>query len=136
MTTTTREPVKRIEMFIHVAELAAENDIVIRFDNNLATAYWARPRMRMISTRPIRNTGYYVSALHELGHILGTHQEPDASRYHSEIAAWRWAWENALLWTETADRIMHRALRGYYTDVEASCLPQKLHEFMEQDRIK
>ena len=36
--------------------------------------YYANPRKKHIQIRPTKNTGYYVSALHEIGHILGDDQ--------------------------------------------------------------
>jgi len=33
----------------------------------------------------------YVSALHELGHILGIIDKKEGWPYHHEVAAWKWA---------------------------------------------
>ena len=51
------------------------------------------------------------SALHEIGHILGKFQ--DRSLLTKELWAWVWAREHSLVWTDTADRIMRRAMDSY-----------------------
>ena len=61
--------------------------------------------------RPTKNTGYYVSALHEIGHIVGKFQ--DRSQLTRELWAWVWARQNAIVWTETADRVMAGAMESY-----------------------
>ena len=61
--------------------------------------------------RPTKNTGYYVSALHELGHLLGKNQA--SSILKRELYAWIWARDKALVWTETAEKIMQRAMDSY-----------------------
>ena len=132
------ELVKRIDMFVHFAELAATNNIAVKF--TLADAnnggYQAHPRSKTIISRPIRNTGYYVSGLHEMGHILGPDQE--ALQYHahglsdilmSEWGAWRWAKENAITWTDTAERIMKGALTSYATNISPSILAAMPDDF-------
>jgi hypothetical protein len=108
-------PVKRIDMALHIQELCAEHGITVRYqslsDSN--PRYYARPSDRLIQIRPTKNTGYYVSALHELGHILGRFQSWEKSRLTRELWAWVWARQNALVWTETADRIMRQAMDSY-----------------------
>ena len=108
-------PVKRIDMALHIQELCAEHDITVRYQSLSDTdpRYYARPSDRLIQIRPTKNTGYYVSALHELGHILGRFQSWEKSRLTRELWAWVWARQNALVWTETADRIMRQAMDSY-----------------------
>lgn len=111
--------VKRIDMALHVMELCATYNIQVQYQSleDETPRYWARPSERKIQIRPTKNTGYYVSALHELGHILGEHQMQRNRRLTRELYAWIWAREKALVWTETADRIMRRAMRSYgWTD--------------------
>ena len=88
--------VKRIEMALHVQELCAVNDIKVVYQSleDAEPRYWARPADKTICIRPTKNTGFYVSALHEIGHILGKFQD-------------------SLVWTDTADRIMRRAMDSY-----------------------
>ena len=105
--------VKRIEMALHVQELCAVNDIRVFYQSleDAEPRYWARPSDKSICIRPTKNTGYYVSALHEIGHILGKFQ--DRTRLTRELWAWGWARQNALVWTDTAERIMRQAMDSY-----------------------
>ena len=68
--------IKRIDMALHIMELCATNNIQVQYQSleDETPRYWARPSERKIQIRPTKNTGYYVSALHELGHILGERQ--------------------------------------------------------------
>jgi len=108
-------PVKRIDMALHIQQICAENGIKVQYQsmNDEVPRYWAQPRTRTIQIRPTKNTGYYVSALHELGHILGRFQSWEKSRLTRELWAWVWARQNALVWTLTADRIMRQAMDSY-----------------------
>jgi hypothetical protein len=107
--------VKRIEMAIHIQQLCAEKGVYVKYQslNDDTANYWAMPTKRLIQIRPTKNTGYYVSALHELGHILGKHQGQESSTLKKELYAWIWAKENALVWTDTAERIMRQAMDSY-----------------------
>ena len=91
--------VKRIEMALHVQELCAVNDIRVFYQSleDAEPRYWARPSDKSICIRPTKNTGYYVSALHEIGHILCKFQ--DRTRLTRELWACVWARQNALVWT-------------------------------------
>ena len=68
--------VKRIDMALHVQELCAKHKITVSFDSlkNATPQYWANRRKNAIQIRPTKNTGYYVSALHEIGHLIGQQQ--------------------------------------------------------------
>ena len=107
--------VKRIEMALHVQQLCAENGITVTYQsqNDRVPRYYAQPARRLICIRPTKNTGYYVSALHELGHILGNRQSPTFSTLTRELHAWIWAKKNALVWTDTAERIMRSEMDSY-----------------------
>lgn len=107
--------VKRIEMALHVQQLCAENSIMVTYQslNDRVPRYYAQPASKLICIRPTKNTGYYVSALHELGHILGNRQSPTFSTLTRELHAWIWAKKNALVWTDTAERIMRSAMDSY-----------------------
>lgn len=108
-------PIKRIEMALHVQQLCAENNITVLYQSldDDVPRYYAKPTSRLICIRPTKNTGYYVSALHELGHILGKRQAPNISTLTRELYAWIWARQQALLWNDTAERIMRRAMDSY-----------------------
>ena len=109
------ESVKRIDMALHVQQLCAENGITVTYQSmhDDVPRYYAQPARRLICIRPTKNTGYYVSALHELGHILGDKQKNDNTVLERELYAWIWARQKALVWTETAERIMRRAMDSY-----------------------
>ncbi len=111
----SRELVKRIDMAIHVQELCAKHDIKVRYQSlkDDVPKYYANQKNRTICIRPTKNTGYYVSALHELGHILGSNQTVDNDILEREIGAWKYAMVNAIVWTDTATRVMKKALMSY-----------------------
>jgi len=106
---------KRIDMALHIQELLAVEKISVSYQSLTETVprYSAIPSRRHITIRPTKNTGYYVSALHEIGHILGDNQSRNNTTKEKEIGAWIWAMLSAIVWTETADRVMARALRSY-----------------------
>lgn len=53
----------------------------------------------------------YAIALHEIGHILGPWQ--NGTTLEREAGAWKWARENALVWSKVMDRTMHKGMRSY-----------------------
>ena len=107
--------VKRIEMALHIQELCAVEKISVSYQSLTETThrYSAIPSRRHITIRPTKNTGYYVSALHEIGHILGDNKSRNNTTKEKEIGAWIWAMLQAIVWTETADRVMAKALQSY-----------------------
>lgn len=124
-------PVKRIEMALHVQELCAEHNIGVTYQSldEDSPRYYAIPDRRIIRIRPTKNTGYYVSALHEIGHIVGQRQGATISTLTKELYAWIWARENALVWTDTAERIMRRAMDSYgWTDRQKSIWERRFQD--------
>ena len=109
------DKVKRIEMALHVQELCAAHNITVKYQSlhEEVPTYYAQPQGRIIQIRPTKNTGYYVSALHEIGHIIGERQEPETSTLTKELYSWLLARKNALVWTDTAERIMRNAMDTY-----------------------
>ena len=105
--------IRRIDMALHVQEICALNDIKVRYQSmdEVEPRYWANPNKREIQIRPTKNTGYYVSALHEIGHIIGDNQDLD--RLGQELWAWIYARQTALVWTPTAERIMQDSMNSY-----------------------
>jgi hypothetical protein len=53
----------------------------------------------------------YATALHEIGHISGQHQNSSNSKTR-ERWAWQWARENALNWTPAMERYATGYLSG------------------------
>lgn len=115
-------PVKRFYMALHIQELCADHNIAVKFTNDPSQYSARRGNRPTITIRPTRNTGYYVSALHEIGHILSPHQ--GNGRNHDETDAWFWARENSKLWTATAERIMRRALDSYGAEYPTNRWPE------------
>ena len=106
--------VRRIDMALHIQQLCAENHISVSYQSLDADvpSYYANVSKKHIHIRPTKNTGYYVSALHEIGHILGDSQTYNNTVKEREIGAWIWAMLNAKVWTDTADRVMSQALQS------------------------
>ena len=111
---TTRPLIKRIDMALHIQELCAFYNIKVKYQSLHAETpnYFANRQKRLIQIRPTKNTGYYVSTLHEIGHIVGENQS-NCPRITQELYAWVWARNNALVWTDTAERIMRQAMDSY-----------------------
>ena len=130
---------KRIDMALHIQELCAVEKISVSYQSLTETVprYSAIPSRRHITIRPTKNTGYYVSALHEIGHILGDDQSRNNTTKEKEIGAWIWAMLSAIVWTETADRVMARALQSYGVEQaeieEIQSLWNPCHRDEEQD---
>ena len=117
-----RPLVRRIDMALHIQQLSAENHISVSYQSLDADvpSYYANVSKKHIHIRPTKNTGYYVSALHEIGHILGDSQTYNNTVKEREIGAWIWAMLNAKVWTDTADRVMANALSSYGVNQEES----------------
>ena len=107
------QKVKRIDMAVHIQEICALNKIKVNYQSmdDIVPIYWANKKKREIQLRPTRNTGYYVSALHEIGHIIGDNQDLDLIA--KELWAWIYAKETAMVWTPTAERIMRKSMDSY-----------------------
>jgi len=122
-----RLPVKRIDMALHIQQLCADYGITVTYQSldDKIPRYYASPVDRHIHIRPTKNTGYYVSALHEIGHIMGDNQSYNNTVREREIGAWIWAMLNAKVWTSTADRVMSSALSSYGVNQEESAEIQR-----------
>lgn len=60
----------------------------------------------------IRSAITYATALHEIGHHQGPHQN-SRSVMVRERWAWQWARSNALIWTPAMERSAQKALQWY-----------------------
>lgn len=105
---TSRAPISTLVQ--HVLEVAALGRVRINWRNDYRA--YALPEHLEIWIPRIRSEKTYCTALHELGHCLGRHQE-SRSVLTVERWAWRWAKNNALFWTEVMDREMARSLSWY-----------------------
>jgi hypothetical protein len=61
---------------------------------------------------PIRSSIAYATALHEIGHIFGRHQNSRRMLVR-EREAWRWARAIALIWTPAMERVATKSLAWY-----------------------
>ena len=61
---------------------------------------------------PVRSALSYAVALHEIGHWKGSRQN-SRSVMVRERAAWQWARENALIWTDAMERCATQSLAWY-----------------------
>lgn len=82
------------EMAAHVYRIARENGIQIIFKTGSGGRAWKR--LSRIAIGPVKSIVTYAIAMHELGHVLGEHQNDDDIRLIREAYAWKWAFENAL----------------------------------------
>ena len=98
--------IKVSQMREHVERVVKKHGIVVRHVKRIRQSKclpWdgAPPVMQF---PPVRSVLTYVVALHELGHYLGGHvNHPD--RPVRELAAWKWARTNALIWTPAMERL-------------------------------
>ena len=83
----TKTLVKRIDMALHVQELCANHKIKVIYQplKDVTPRYYANQKTRTICIRPTKNTGFYVSALHEIGHIIGCNQSSQYDTLEKEI---------------------------------------------------
>jgi antirestriction protein ArdC len=98
------------DLLAHVQRIAAANDIVIHFNARRPSEAFSLREFEEIETAPIRSNISYAVALHELGHLLGEHQHSTRALVR-EKWAWRWARNNALVWTVAMERYAVGALR-------------------------
>jgi hypothetical protein len=87
-----------LEMRQHVADLLERHEIIFTWECRNPMKAWAAPEAREVSIPAIKSAISYATALHEIGHILGRHQD-SISTMVAERWAWRWAQKNALIWT-------------------------------------
>jgi hypothetical protein len=102
------------DMCSHIESVAAEHAISVhtQWVKRTVDAYALRERdgaADEVQTPPIRSLITYAAALHEIGHILGRHQDSRHSLTR-ERWAWHWARANALTWTPAMERYASAAL--------------------------
>lgn len=114
----------------HIDVLCARNSIQIGRHSRGGNA---SRRGRFINIRPVKSAITYVVALHEIGHILGPWQS--RQRLYKEAGAWKWANENALVWTPVMQKTMVRSLTSYLLWQRRRSkfvrLPEADHEFWQ-----
>ena len=99
-------------MCAQIFTLCANSFINIFFIKPYQAAY-AEVEERNIHIYPIKSTITYVTALHEIGHVLCDSARNTSSELTSEALAWRWAEENTILWNLTAKKHRDLCLKLY-----------------------
>ena|SRR5262245_43112319 len=95
----------------HVFGLCKRHAITIYWCKRCSQSYSVR-EVDEITIAPIRSPISYATALHEIGHHLGSHQTSQFVIVR-ERWAWRWARGNALIWTEAMERSAQQAFAWY-----------------------
>jgi hypothetical protein len=79
------------DMAGHVEQLCRDLGITLEYLKG-GNRGWAQRKERRIKVSPVKGISTYYTALHEIAHIVG----PNAPRrLEQEVAAWRWAIDNA-----------------------------------------
>ncbi len=103
-------------MRAHIERLLAQHEIRHYWIKGTAAADAYALRDSVFGDRigipRVRGELTYALALHEIGHILGAHQNsPDVMTRERE--AWRWARDNAIKWTPKMEHYAARLLLSY-----------------------
>ncbi len=75
----------------------------------------AYPEIGEIETPPVKGRLSYATALHEIGHLVGSSQQPRWKTMMREIGAWKWARRNALIWSPGMEKHAQECLAWYTT---------------------
>jgi hypothetical protein len=110
----TSKPLRKsiIRLAKHIEQICEAHKITIIYSPHRNDGS-AQRYLRQIMISPVRSHLSYATALHELGHLLGSHQDPTLPSMVQEVDAWNWAKNNALMWTPAMHRDMMKALRSY-----------------------
>lgn len=112
----------------HVDQLLAAHGVAVEYKPGASAR--AYRRSRRIVLRPIKGRSTYFTAMHELGHILGPNPP---RRLEQEVAAWRWALDNATVEPSPGVwKMIHRCLSNYVKRAErwdSMKLPDHDHDF-------
>ena len=103
MKTLTKEEMQR-----HIQHMINKHGLVTSQCNRPSQA-WASRELEEICIPPIKSAISYAAALHEIGHIQGRYQTSRHSLVR-ELAAWRWARQQALTWTPAMERTCANSL--------------------------
>jgi hypothetical protein len=105
------------QMHEHVVSLLQEYEIIC---NRIArpTRAYASFELWEVWIPHIKSPISYVSALHEIGHIMGRHRA-SRRRMVRERDAWRWAKAHALIWTGPMEKHRRVSLAWYETSIAA-----------------
>jgi hypothetical protein len=95
----------------HVIRLCIERDIVVTWCERPNQA-WASREIEEVCIPPILSEISYATAMHEIGHLLGRHQDSERVLTR-ERWAWEWARKHALVWTNRMERTAVSSLDWY-----------------------
>lgn len=99
------------QMHEHVMTICRTRDIVVTWCDRPNRAIAMR-EFDEVSIPRIRSVTSYATALHEMGHLFGRHQQSERTLVR-ERWAWVWARKNALIWTDSMERYACTSL-GWY----------------------
>jgi hypothetical protein len=96
----------------HIEQLCHEHQIACYVDRKRPGVSYSLRECDEIRIAPIRSSLSYAIALHEVGHMLGRHQQ---SRWVMvrERWAWNWARKNALFWSPAMEWTATDSLEWY-----------------------
>ena len=106
------------EMVAHVTTLCESHGVDMRCCQR-STQSFALREFAEITIAPVKSAISYATALHEIGHILGPNQGSSCSLVR-ERGAWKWAEQNALIWTPRMQRHLDLSLQWYANGGAAS----------------
>lgn len=96
----------------HIEELCKEHGIEHVVDENASAA--ASFSRRAIRTPRVSGSARYLTALHEVGHLVTESDDPADTTVRKEERAWRWALDNAIeAPSENGARTIYRRLCSY-----------------------
>jgi hypothetical protein len=98
-------------MHEHVTALIDKHQIV-HYQTRSTTRAWSLREAEEIHTPPVKTWKSYITALHEIGHLLGRHQLSPHVMVR-ERWAWRWARQHALVWAPWMERYAEESLAWY-----------------------
>jgi hypothetical protein len=95
----------------HVRDLCKHHRITV-YRCRRSQQACAQRESKQIAIPPIKSAKTYATAMHELGHVLGHHQDSRRVMVR-ERWAWNWARANALTWPPNIERVVARDLTWY-----------------------
>jgi hypothetical protein len=99
---------------LQIETLCKDNGIELVINPHLKNGGFAHfGPIRKIEIKEIKSNVTYAYALHELGHLLGTRQSKANSELEQEAAAWKYAREHAIEWTNGMEKVLQDCLEGY-----------------------
>ena len=105
----TVEPLNRMQA--HIQELCQKHGIVLHYVVRASRSITIKKGKELRVARVVSPISYAL-ALYEIGHILGKYQNSQHVLVR-ERAAWKWARQNALIWTARMAATAEASLAWY-----------------------